>query len=521
MGLKMSPRFFQSVMHKIFAELLNDTLESYQDDILLKAKSFDGAYDALRKTLLCIRKHGLKLKLEKCKFMYTEVKYLGFLVTPETLIPPPDKLESIRMVLPPNCIKELQSFLGLANQYRSFISNYSQLAGPLYKLQSPKHHVSKKFVENWLTPHQEAFDALKDALTTDGVVLHHPDFNRQFTIRCDASKTHVGAVLEQEGRLVSCCSKSLKGYQENWHILVKEFYAIVYACQKFHFYIDGRSSIRVFTDHKALEYMLEGKLSDKLYRWVLTLLQYDLEVKYISGEDNAAADALTRLRFKIRLPDDVPSTLAHIHSIVGTQTHKVTSEKHWLNSMKNEDEEIVLNNRTNMYEICSIQSKTDITRKYKEELGINREIDLFTLDEAHPNYFSAQMAVMDSHLVKTDPRIRETTTITDMSTKLRYMRSAHNLAHLSPGKMSATIRQYVNWRGMDADILNYVSQCHVCSLWSKTTGESPYPTISEPNATIRFDTVQMDIIHFDVVLDRHNLEYSHALSLIDMATGYR
>ena len=60
---------------------------------------------------------------------------------------------------------------------------------------------------------------------------------------------------------------------------------------------------------------------------------------------------------------------------------------------------------------------------------------------------------------------------------------------------------------MDADIFNYVSQCHVCSLWSKTTGESPYPTISEP-------------IHLDVVLHRHYLEYSHALSFINMATDY-
>ena len=71
----------------------------------------------------------------------------------------------------------------------------------------------------------------------------------------DASKTHVGAVLEQDGKLISCFS-----------ILVKEFHAIVFACQKFDYYIDGRSSTQVFTDHKAIEYMLEGKLNDKFCR---------------------------------------------------------------------------------------------------------------------------------------------------------------------------------------------------------------------------------------------------------------
>ena len=77
-----------------------------------------------------------------------------------------------------------------------------------------------------------------------------------------------------------------------------------------------------------------------------------------------------------------------------------------------------------MYEICLVQSAIDrdISTKYKEELGINREIDLFTLEDAHPHYFSAQIAVMDSDLVQVDPVIFKPETITDKSTKLRYMR---------------------------------------------------------------------------------------------------
>ena len=38
-------------------------------------------------------------------------------------------------------------------------------------------------------------------------------------------------------------------------------------------------SVQVFADHKALEHMLEGKFSDKLYQWVLILLKYNLDVK--------------------------------------------------------------------------------------------------------------------------------------------------------------------------------------------------------------------------------------------------
>ena len=233
---------------------------------------------------------------------------------------------------------------------------------------------------------------------------------------------------------------------------MKEFFAIVFACQKFDYYIDGRSSTQVFTDHKALEYLLEDKVNDKLYRWVLVLLKYNLDVKYIAGAENAAADAMTRLRHKICLPNDVPSILAHIRSIVNNQTHQVASEEHWIHQLKCDDEHVIRNELTNMYEICLVQSETDITSKYKDGLGIKQNIDLFTLEEAHPNYFSAKLAAMDSDLVQDHPSIDKPVQITDHTAKLRYMRSVHNLAHLFPGKMLGTICQYVHWKGMKDDI---------------------------------------------------------------------
>ena len=127
---------------------------------------------------------------------------------------------------------------------------------------------------------------------------------------------------------------------------------------------------------------------------------------------------------------------------------------------------------------------------------------------------------MDSDHIQVHPSIQEPALITDESTKLRFLRSSYNLAHLSSNKMAATISQYVRWQGMDANIKKYFEQCHVCSLWSKTTGENPYPVISESSATVRFDIVQIDILEFPTVSDIHCLQYSNALSIIDMATGY-
>ena len=46
---------------------------------------------------------------------------------------------------------------------------------------------------------------------------------------------------------------------------------------------------------------------------------YNLDVKYILGSPNSAAEAFTSLGRKIRLPDDVPTSLAHIKAVIHYQ----------------------------------------------------------------------------------------------------------------------------------------------------------------------------------------------------------
>ena len=76
---------------------------------------------------------------------------------------------------------------------------------------------------------------------------------------CDASDLAVGAVLGQrvEGKsyVVYYARKTLNEAQRNYTSTEKELLTMVYALDKFRFYLIG-PDIVIFTDHSALKYLI-------------------------------------------------------------------------------------------------------------------------------------------------------------------------------------------------------------------------------------------------------------------------
>ena len=70
---------------------------------------------------------------------------------------------------------------------------------------------------------------------------------------------------------------------------------MVFACEKFKYYILGFHVI-IHTDHAAIKYMMAKKdAKPRLIRWVLLLQGFDLEIKDKKGSDNVIVDHLSRL----------------------------------------------------------------------------------------------------------------------------------------------------------------------------------------------------------------------------------
>ena len=116
-------------------------------------------------------------------------------------------------------------------------------------------------------------------------------------MQVDASIKGLGAMLQQDGKPVAYASKTLSGTEKRYACIERELLAIVYAVQRFHTYLYGRH-FKVLTDHKPLVKIMQKPLTTappRLQRMTLKLQGYHFDLEYRPGNEEVAADTLSRL----------------------------------------------------------------------------------------------------------------------------------------------------------------------------------------------------------------------------------
>ncbi len=283
----------------------------YIDDIIIHSRNEIEHIGHVAQVLNRVGKAGLKLKLEKCEFGVSEVKYLGYMASSTGLRKDPEKVKAVRDWPRPKYGKEMHTFLAFCGFYRCFIRRFSDRAEPL--MIYTRANMKEREVD-WTESVVKAFIDLKNAMC-DEVALAYPDYGEgagRFVVRTDASFGQVGAILGQydrQGRLrpIEYASKTLTEQERSYHITEKEGLAAVWALNKWKGYLEGMEFI-LETDHSALLALQTKKdPHGRLERWMTLIQQFNITIKHVPGKLMVDADALSRQTAEVGEASLVPT----------------------------------------------------------------------------------------------------------------------------------------------------------------------------------------------------------------------
>ena len=106
-GLKNARATYQRLVNHIFHPQIRRNVEVYVDDMLVKSLDEGKHLDDLQETFDTLRQYNMKLNPNKCAFMVSSGKFLGFMVSHRGIEANPDKIQAILDIKPPRIGVEL------------------------------------------------------------------------------------------------------------------------------------------------------------------------------------------------------------------------------------------------------------------------------------------------------------------------------------------------------------------------------------------------------------------------------
>ncbi|KAJ9536301.1 hypothetical protein OSB04_un000510 [Centaurea solstitialis] len=430
-GLTNAPAVFMDLMNRTFKDHLDEFIIVFIDDILVYSKSKEDHEAHLRITLETLQSKKLYAKFSKCEFWLEQVAFLGHIISSEGIKVDPAKVESISNWPKPKNVSEVRSFLGLAGYYRRFVENFSKIALPLTRLLRK----GVKFV--WGEDQEKSFEELRKRLITTPI-LALPSGSEGFQIYSDASKSGLGCVLMQHGRVIAYASRQLKPYEVNYPTHDLELAAVIFALKIWHHYLYGETC-DIFTDHKSLKYIFTQKeLNMRQRRWLELLKDYDVRIQYHPGKANVVADALSR-----KSSGSISSLIAQPHIAFDLERMGINLCYHGGNEM-----------------LASLTVEPTLVSRIKEAQQQDGELwailqkakgdpqTEFRVDDKGTIWFHNRLCVPNN------PELKEA-----------VLSEAHNSSfsiHPRSTKMYRDLKQYFWWNGMKRDVAEYVVKYLTC-----------------------------------------------------------
>ncbi|QSZ33856.1 hypothetical protein DSL72_005429 [Monilinia vaccinii-corymbosi] len=256
-GLTNGPATYQRYMNDVLFDYLDVFCIAYLDDILIYSENEEDHEAQVKLVLARLEAAGLQADLKKCEFNVKRTKYLGFIIFTEGVEVDSEKVEVVESWTYPTTVKGVQSFLGFCNFYCRFIKDYGIIAKPLTDLTKAK--TSFHFDDLC----RNAFNVLKQKLIS-APLLQHYNYNLPCMLETDASDGVIASVLSQkhgdEWLPVAYFSKTMVAAELNYEVHDKEMLSIIRSLGHWKSELAGFPyQIRIYTDHKALEYFMITK----------------------------------------------------------------------------------------------------------------------------------------------------------------------------------------------------------------------------------------------------------------------
>lgn len=238
-----------------------DFVVPFIDDIGIASNDDEEHIQHLRIVFDRLRQAGLTINLSKCEFGKSQIKFLGHMLTPDGILPLPEKVEAIKTFTKPTIVKDLRRFIQMVNFYRRFLDGAAQIQDVLQTL-IPGNVKNDKRPIQWTAEGEKAFNDFKDKLC-NATLLAYPAENATLVLTTDASNTCMGGCLHQllNGQLqpLGFFSKKLSNDQRAWSTYRRELFAIYKGVKHFEEFIEGRQLV-IYTDHKPIIYAFKQKL---------------------------------------------------------------------------------------------------------------------------------------------------------------------------------------------------------------------------------------------------------------------
>ena len=440
-GVASAPALFQKLMDQVLHGIPG--VACYIDDILISTTDEESHIKTLEEVFRRLKKHGFRLKKEKCEFLTASVEYLGHLIDQDGIRPLPSKVTAIVKAPAPTNLQELRSFLGLLNYYGKFIPNLSTLIHPLNQLLQADRKWS------WTEECAKAFECAKTQLTSSNLLTHY-DPSLPIQMAADASAYGVGAVISHRfpdgsERPIAFASRTLSSSEKNYAQLEKEALSLVFGVKKFHHYLYGRK-FTLITDHKPLTTILGPKTgipslaAARLQRWALLLSAYEYEIRYKSTRDHCNADGLSRLPLpSVHHPTSREDS---VFNIAQAQALPVTVR----DIQKATRQDVALGKVFTYVQQGWPQQVPDALRPFKtrqNELGTENGCLMWGIRVLIPTKLQAKV-----------------------------LKSLHE-NHPGITRMKAIARSYFWWSGLDKAIEDLAKSCSVCQSLQATPAAAP------------------------------------------------